>query len=212
MRAPTRALGSCLPSSCLRLVKDTMYASTPPAAELTRLRLRHVAAWIRDELDPVIAREGPEILRADDVLTLHEVFYSLRVSHTITALDLRATGIHRAVMEVAGKATRWPGRLADDCDRIIIVWKRKFGPLQDLRPFICGRAGRLEGVASATEFSKAVRLFYICVKNILLTLGALVSPSTLAKDLSRQNRTLPIPPEWGSRLQSWSVGLLYLPL
>jgi hypothetical protein len=134
-----------------------MYTTTPPVAELNRFRLRQVAAWIRDELDPVIAREGPDMLRADDVLTLHEIFHSLRVSHTITALDLRATGIHRAVMEVAGKATRWPGRLADDCDRIIMVWKRKFGPLQDLRPYIYGRAGRLEGIASATEFSKAVR-------------------------------------------------------
>lgn len=133
-----------------------MYPTTPPVAELTRPRLRQVASWIRDELDPVIAREGTETLRADDVLILHEVFHSLRASQTITASDLRATGIHRAIMEVAGTATRWPGRLADDCDRILMVWRRKFGPLEHLRPFMYGRGGRLEGIASANEFSKAV--------------------------------------------------------
>jgi len=161
--APTFALESRLPLVSLRLVKDTMYPTTPSAADLTRPRLHQVAAWIRDELDPIVAREGPEILRADDVLTLHEIFRSLRVLQNITALDLRATGIHRAVMEVAGTATRWPGRLADDCDRIVQVWRMRFGPLEDLRPFLYGRAGRLEGIASATEFSKAVCLSVVFV-------------------------------------------------
>jgi hypothetical protein len=87
---------------------------------------------------------------------LHELFRALRVSPTVTALDLRATGIHRAVLEVAGTATRWPGRLADDCDRIISVWQSKFGRLEDLRPFMYGRGGRLEGIATVGEFSSAV--------------------------------------------------------
>lgn len=87
--------------------------------ELTRPALKEVASWIRDTLDPAIAREGPDYLRADDVLTLHELFISLLNSTTITALDLRATGILRAVMDVCGTATRWPGRLADDCDAIL---------------------------------------------------------------------------------------------
>ncbi|PSN75021.1 hypothetical protein BS50DRAFT_643633 [Corynespora cassiicola Philippines] len=117
-------------------------------------RLRQIASWIRDDLDPVIAREGPDHLRADDVLSLHEIFQALRSSTAISALDLRATGIHRAVMEVSGTATRWPGRLADDCDRIITVWSVKFGRLDALHPFMYGRGGRLEGIAQAEEISK----------------------------------------------------------
>jgi hypothetical protein len=71
-------------------------------------------------------------------------------------MDLRATGIHKAVMEVAGIATRWPGRLADDCDQIILAWTSKFGNLEDLHPFMYGRGGRLEGIAKPGEFSRAV--------------------------------------------------------
>jgi hypothetical protein len=156
-----------------------MYPTTPSDADLTRPRLHQIAAWIRDELDPVVAREGPEILRADDVLTLHEAFRSLRVLQAVTALDLRATGIHRAVMEVAGTATRWPGRLADDCDRIIQVWRIKFGPLENLRPFMYGRGGRLEGIASATEFSKAV-CFQVYL--YLYTMADLLLPSLSSND------------------------------
>jgi hypothetical protein len=124
--------------------------------DLSRPRLKALAAWIRDDLDPDIAQNGPDRLRPDDVLVLHDVFQALRSSTTITALDLRATGIHRAVMEVAGTATRWPGRLADDCDEILLAWTSKFGRLEDLHPFMYGRGGRLEGIASAGEFSRAV--------------------------------------------------------
>ena len=133
-----------------------MFPTTPPAPDMSRQRLRQIASWIRDDLDPVIAREGPDHLRADDVLSLHEIFQALRASTAISALDLRATGIHRAVMEVSGTATRWPGRLADDCDRIITVWSVKFGRLDALHPFMYGRGGRLEGIAQAEEISKAV--------------------------------------------------------
>lgn len=131
--------------------------------DLSRPRLKQLAAWIRDDLDITVAREGPEKLRADDVLILHELFQALQLSRSITNLDLRATGIHRAIIEVAGIATRWPGRLADDCDKIISMWAERFGPLKDLHPFMYGRGGRLEGIASAEEFSKGVRGFYTLI-------------------------------------------------
>jgi hypothetical protein len=132
----------------LKLMVTVMYPATPPVADITRPKLRHIAYWIRDELDPIIAREGPEQLRANDVLVLHDMFQVLRTSTTITALDLRATGIHKAVIDVSGIATRWPGRLCDDCDKIINIWTAKFGRLEDLRPFLYGRGGRLEGIRS----------------------------------------------------------------
>ena len=126
--------------------------------DLSRPRLRQVSHWIRDELDPLVAREGPDQLRADDLLTLHDIFRSLIEPSSITALDLRATGIHRAVMEIAGIATRWPGRLADDCDKLVESWTAKFGRLEDLHPFLYGRGGRLEGIATVEESSNAVSL------------------------------------------------------
>lgn len=124
--------------------------------DLSRPRLRHLCGWIRDELDPIVAREGPGSLAADDVLVLHDLFQALRTSTKITSLDLRATGIHRAIMEISGVATRWPGRLCDDCNKIIKIWTSKFGKLQDLHPFLYGRGGRLEGIASGMELSKQV--------------------------------------------------------
>jgi len=127
-----------------------------PAFEVSRPRLREVSHWIRDELDPVVAREGPGVLRADDVLTLHDIFQGLRKSSDISALDLRATGIHKAIMDISGKATRWPSRLIDDCDMIIELWTSRFGRLKDLHPFLYGRGGRLEGIASMEETSKTV--------------------------------------------------------
>jgi hypothetical protein len=133
-----------------------MFPATPPAHDVTRPRLREIAYWIRDELDPIIAREGPDHLRADDVLILHDIFQALRTSTTITCLDLRATGIHKAVMDVSGMATRWPGRLCDDCDKVISAWTAKFGRLQDLRPFLYGRGGQLEGIASVEDYTKQV--------------------------------------------------------
>jgi hypothetical protein len=133
-----------------------MFSASPSAVALSRPRLKALAKWVRDELDLLVAREGPDILRPDDVLLLHETFIALRLSSDITALDLRATGIHRAVQDIAGVATRWPGRLCDDCDKIISIWTAKFGPLDGLHPFLYGRGGRLEGIASVTEYSREV--------------------------------------------------------
>lgn len=134
------------------------YPSTPPTLDLTRPRLKALASWIRDDLDPLVAREGPNILRPDDVLTLHETFVQLRLASSISALDLRATGIHRAVMDIAGVATRWPGRLCDDAERIVGVWTERFGGggLGELRPFLYGRGGRLEGIAGVREYTREV--------------------------------------------------------
>lgn len=135
-----------------------MLPTTPPASNLSRARLKALAKWVRDELDLRVAREGPNVLRPDDVLILHETFIALRNATDVTALDLRATGIHRAVQDIAGVATRWPGRLCDDCDKIISIWTAKFGPLNELPSFLYGRGGRLEGIANVTEYSPEVSL------------------------------------------------------
>lgn len=130
---------------------------TPPASDISRSKLKHIAHWIRDDLDILVAREGPNILRPDDVLILHDLFVALRRSTTITALDLRASGIHKAVKDIAGTATRWPGRLCDECDKIITTWISRFGRFDDLHPFLYGRGGRLEGIASVSEYTREVK-------------------------------------------------------
>jgi putative methyltransferase len=139
------------------LTVSTNYASTPPIQpDLSRQRLRQIARWVRDELDLRVAREGPDILRPDDVLTLHETFIALRQAQNITVSDLRATGIHKAIQDISGVATRWPGRLCDDCDKIIDIWTAKFGPFSEIHPFLYGRGGRLEGIASVHEYTREV--------------------------------------------------------
>jgi hypothetical protein len=142
--------------TCPHIVVVTMYASTPSGNDLSRSRLKQLATWIRDELDILVAREGPDILKPDDVLTLHETFLVLRQAQHITMADLRATGIHKAVQDIAGVATRWPSRLCDDCDNIISIWTPKFGPFRDIHPFLYGRGGRLEGIASVAEYTREV--------------------------------------------------------
>lgn len=137
----------------------TYYAAPPvavasPDPDTSRRTLKHLARWIRDDLDILVSREGPNILHPDDVVTLHEHFVALRQSTTITARDLRATGIHRAVKDIAGIATRWPGRLCDECDKIIAIWTEKFGPFEELPPFLYGRGGRLEGIGSVNEYTR----------------------------------------------------------
>ena len=136
--------------------------------DLSRGRLRDLAAWIRDDLDPVIAREGPAIMLPDDVLMLNEIFVALHASQTVTANTLRYTGIHRAIMLIRGKATRWPGRLVDQCDMIVDTWTENFGPLDNLRPFLFGRGGRLEGIARPGDRTRKVRKTEFCYTQFLL--------------------------------------------
>ncbi|KAF1947453.1 hypothetical protein EJ02DRAFT_333637 [Clathrospora elynae] len=138
---------------------STMEPTTPPInSDLSRTKLKQMSRWIRDELDLRVAREGPQTLRPDDVLTLHEMFIALRYAQNVTVSDLRSTGIHKAVWDISGVATRWPGKLCDDCDKIISIWTAKFGPFNELHPFLYGRGGRLEGIASAHEVTREALL------------------------------------------------------
>ncbi|KAH9872409.1 hypothetical protein IAQ61_005244 [Plenodomus lingam] len=134
--------------------RDYLAPPPPLSGDLSRPELKRLALWIRDGLDILVAREGPDILRPDDVLTLHDMFIALQHANDITFLDLRATGIHKAVQDISGVATRWPGRLCDDCDKLIRIWTAKFGSFTDIHPFLYGRGGRLEGIATISQYSR----------------------------------------------------------
>ena len=73
--------------------------------------LHRLAARIRDDLDPKVAQEGPNVLSPDEVLEIHTLLIHLK-NWPVPAGDLRASRIHLAVSEISGKATRWPKDLA----------------------------------------------------------------------------------------------------
>lgn len=128
-------------------------ATTSPTA--TELRLR--AIWIRDVLDPPIARDGPDTMHPNDVLILHELFTQLQRCE-VTRCALRFSRIHYAVAEVAGKATRWPSRLADECDKLVERWEGQYGPLRGLRPVLYHSGGRLHGVCAPQDLTREALL------------------------------------------------------
>lgn len=98
------------------LVAD-LYVDSP--AILSAANLRETAAWIRDVLDPLVAREGPNELHPDDVLTLHTTLLSLQ-KWPVSKWTLKYSRIGLAIMEICGKATRWPAKLADEADKYIL--------------------------------------------------------------------------------------------
>ncbi|KAF2849166.1 hypothetical protein T440DRAFT_138764 [Plenodomus tracheiphilus IPT5] len=166
---------------------------TPLSGDLSRPALKRLAIWIRDDLDLLVAREGPDILRPDDVLALHDKFIALQHAQNINILDLRATGIHKAVQDIAGVATRWPGRLCDDCDKIIRIWTAKFGSLSEIHPFLYGRGGRLEGIASVSGYSREK----------LLARWTELSPEAIHPNRSHQLGDL------GFRVGAWWINTLF---
>lgn len=123
------------------------------AASATPTELRKRATWIRDVLDPIIARDGPDTMHPNDVLVLHELFTKLQRCES-TRWTLRFSRIHYAVSEVAGKATRWPSRLADECDKLVRRWENQYGPLRELRPVLYHLGGRLYGVSTPQDLTR----------------------------------------------------------
>ncbi|KAK7535064.1 uncharacterized protein J3D65DRAFT_604485 [Phyllosticta citribraziliensis] len=124
------------------------------APDLSKEALRQRASWIRDVLDPQIARDGPEVMSPDDVLTLHELFQALLDVEQLSMSVLRYSRIHMAVTDVCGKATRWPKKLAEGCDHVVDVWTERFGRLTDVRPRLCKSEGRLNGICSGLEMTR----------------------------------------------------------
>lgn len=119
------------------------------------VNLRKTSAWIRDELDPLMAREGPNELHPDDVLTLHNVFLDLQ-QHQVSLATMQFSRIHLAVAEVCGKATRWPKKLADEADRVIMCLEGYYGPLKTVRTPLYEVGGRLHGISEPRDLTRDV--------------------------------------------------------
>lgn len=115
--------------------------------------LRTRARWIRDELDPIVAREGPNRMHPDDVLELDEFFRHLLV-WPIPLQTVRYSRIHLAILEIAGRATCWPHRLIERCDSLIEKWEKQFGNLRKLGTPLYEAGGRLHCVAKPEDLSR----------------------------------------------------------
>lgn len=109
--------------------------------------LLHQSRWIRDDLDLQVARNGPDALHSNDILTLDEFLRRL-LNAGISLEDIRLSRIHLAVDTIAGKATRWPTKLIDKADKLKKDWEKQHGPLNEVKAPLYEHGGRLCGLAS----------------------------------------------------------------
>ncbi|TKA68326.1 hypothetical protein B0A55_08545 [Friedmanniomyces simplex] len=115
--------------------------------------LRQRARWIRDDLDPQTARNGHDALHADDILKLDEFLRQL-LSAKLSIEDIRSSRIHIAIIEIAGRGTRWPTRLIERCDAVKEAWEFTHGPLQAMGIPLYEAGGRLYEVCMPEDLSK----------------------------------------------------------
>lgn len=115
--------------------------------------LRHQCRWIRDDLDPQVARNGPDALHSDDILELDELLRRL-LSSSISLGDIRFSRLHMALSTICGQATRWPSRLIDRADAVKDVWENKYGPLRQLSVPLYEPGGRLHGICRPEDLNK----------------------------------------------------------
>ncbi|KAK8190137.1 uncharacterized protein BKA78DRAFT_353593 [Phyllosticta capitalensis] len=172
----------------------------PP--DLSKEALRERASWIRDVLDPQIARDGPEVMSPDDVLTLHELFQALLDVEQLSLPILRYSRIHMAVMDVCGKATRWPKKLAEGCDQIVDVWTERFGRLAEVRPRLCRSEGRLDGICTGLEMTR----------DALVRYWAEMDPEIMDKKRGMQHGSLDFKPGdwWINGMFAFHAGIIDL--
>ena len=115
--------------------------------------LRKQARWIRDELDPQVARDGPDALHSDEILRLDEFLRRLLASD-VRLEDIRVSRLHLAISGISGRATRWPKKLIDKSDILRAAWEAEHGPLSQLVPPLYEPGGRLHGICKPEDLSK----------------------------------------------------------
>jgi hypothetical protein len=149
----TSPIPQLLPSTTIHEL--AYYTALPIPSILSTTALRETASWIRDVLDPAVAREGCTQLQPDDVLTLHNLLIALR-QYSVPLSTIRCSRIHLAVAEICGKATRWPAKLCDEADFVVRELELTFGPLGNIQPPLFERGGRLWNICDQTQLSRTV--------------------------------------------------------
>lgn len=115
--------------------------------------LRKQARWIRDDLDPQVARDGPDALHSDDILRLDEFLRRLLASN-VHLEDIRFSRLHLAIGGIYGRATRWPKKLIEKADTLHAAWEAEYGLLSQLVPPLYEPDGRLHGICKVEDLSK----------------------------------------------------------
>ncbi|KAF4550573.1 Hypothetical protein D9617_16g013610 [Elsinoe fawcettii] len=117
--------------------------------------LRTQARWIRDDLDPKIAQEGPDWLKPDQVVTVFKFLEQLRRSR-VPEKHIRSSRIHLAVALIAGQATRWPRTVVDVADKLLENWSIRYGEISEIGIDLYEEGARLFGICLPTDLSKEV--------------------------------------------------------
>jgi hypothetical protein len=147
----TTALASIL----LPVRRDSAYDSSALTVSLLNLDyLLSRTRWIRDVLDPQIARQGPETTTADEVLQLEDLLRYL-LAAKLSQNELRYSRLHLAVEAIASRATRWPKRLVDRCDVLKRAWEKQYDtPLKSWGTMLYEKdGGRLHGICEPEDTS-----------------------------------------------------------
>ncbi|KAM0714013.1 hypothetical protein Q7P37_010977 [Cladosporium fusiforme] len=123
-KKPTKAhLKMARPQPYGRNFTDPTLVTCPPY-------LRSQAHWIRNTLDLQIAQAGPEALTANDLLDIDSFLRGLLPHASEVPLStLRSSRIHLAVLDICGRATRWPLKVIERAEAIEAVWEARFGKL-----------------------------------------------------------------------------------
>jgi hypothetical protein len=99
------------------------------------------AHWIRNTLDLQIAQSGPEALSSNDLLDIDSFLRSLlSYAGGLSLETLRSSRIHLAVLDICGRATRWPLKVIERAEAIGEVWENRYGALSGI-----GWGVRIEG-------------------------------------------------------------------
>lgn len=114
--------------------------------------LLHQSRWIRDDLDLQVARDGPDALHSNDVLTLDEFLRRLLTSN-ISVDDIRTSRLHLTISAVAGHATRWPTKLIDKAEALKVAWEKQYGPLKKIKVPLYEKGGRLHGICGPEDIT-----------------------------------------------------------
>jgi hypothetical protein len=103
--------------------------------------------WIRNTLNLQIAHSGPEALAANDLLDLDSFLRNLLSQAPHISLEtLRTTRIHLAVLDICGRASRWPLKVIERAEAIGNIWEGKYGSLSQI-----GWVIRVEGWDEVVE-------------------------------------------------------------
>lgn len=125
-------------------------------------------------------------------------------AHQITPADLQQSRIHRALLLVTGRGTRWPRKLIEQCDLIASSWTDLYGPLEDIRPLLYEKGGRLAGMMDERDLSR-----HVCIAmqecrscSVLTVIGA---TGQMAERPQNSGFAVASHGAWSSRLSSRTV-------